>query len=256
VRSLQPLPAASTRAPLGASVVAPGVGPNIHVAGNLIINQHPGAVLAPNQIPMWNTPPQFPPPPGRLLTTNTVPLPPLSMASVNLVNDQPFTLIAVLGNVQDGRTVAYTIPAGGRTTVKLNRDAGAQRIVNYEESDGFGNVIRDQIVYAIPARILYDISVYKKDIQSVAIDLTGKSPDKVEDVQLSKTSVGIFPLPPGNELPQQATIRIMSAAQNQQNPGGVRPLPASLLKKDAARQSGDPFRSELRRLLNQPAPPK
>ncbi len=92
---------------------------------------------------------------------------------------------------------------------------------------------------------LYDISIYEIFLQSIAIDRTGTSPNPIEDVNYQPRSIGIFQVPPGAQLPQNARIDVMQTAQQSRNPGGVRPLPSKMKPVTGANPGTDPLKDIL-----------
>lgn len=56
-----------------------------------------------------------------------------------------------------------------------------------------------------------------------SIDLTGKSPNPIEDINFQGRGIGRFPLPAGDEL-VGGTIDVYRAALAAENPGAVAPL--------------------------------
>jgi hypothetical protein len=102
-------------------------------------------------------------------------------------------------------------------------------VETHEWVDPLGNVTRQEYSNPIPAAERYDISVYEKFLQSIAIDRTGKSPNKIEDINYQPKSVGRFVVPAGERLPERASIDVFGQARQANNPGGVRriQMPAS-----------------------------
>lgn len=172
-----------------------------------------------------------PPPPAISLPTVQLasheirPNPPLTPAVVTLQNSHDRDLVLLVGDLRpDQPSRQLSVPAGGSVRVRLARDAGATIREIYETQSPFGEVFREEYVTTIPPTTLYDVSVYERFLQSIAIDRTGKSPQTIEDINYQPKSVGIFPIPAGEQLPEKATIDVWRQAQAAKNPGGVRPL--------------------------------
>lgn len=172
-----------------------------------------------------------PPPPTILLPTvrlashKVLPNPPLPPALVTLANSHDSDLRLVIGDLRPGQASRQvSVPAGGSVQARLARDAGATIRETYEVHSPTGLIAREEYVTTIPPTTLYDISVYEQFLQSIAIDRTGKSPHPIEDINYQPKSVGIFPIPPGEQLPERARIDVWRQAKAADNPGGVRPL--------------------------------
>lgn len=87
----------------------------------------------------------------------------------------------------------------------------------------FGQTWTNRVVTPVPPQSLYEVVVHQWQIQSIAIDRTGKSPNPIEDINFQGKGIGRFTLPPGNEL-QSTTIDVKQAALAANNPGAVAPL--------------------------------
>jgi len=180
----------------------------------------------------------------RLARQEVVPRAELAPAVVALKNSHRNDLVVVVGDLRPGRApTELKIPAGGEVQVRLARDAGATLRETYELRSRLGVLEQQRYVTEIPPATLYDISVYERFLQSIAIDRTGKSPEAVEDVNYQPRSVGIFPVPAGDALPRQAQIDVWRQARAAGNPGGVRPLAS----REQEPQAADP----LQRLLEE-----
>lgn len=172
-----------------------------------------------------------PPPPTivlpaiRLTRHEVLANPKLPPALVTLANSHDSDLLLVIGDLRPGEASRQvSVPAGGAVQARLARDAGAIIRETYEVHSPSGRITREEYTTRIPPTTLYDISVYEQFLQSIAIDRTGKSPHPIEDINYQPKSVGIFPIPAGEQLPERARIDVWQRAKAANNPGGVRPL--------------------------------
>ncbi|QDS95441.1 hypothetical protein FF011L_42370 [Roseimaritima multifibrata] len=159
----------------------------------------------------------------RLVQHEYRPLPAGRPARIQLFNSHRSEIRIVLTDLMNQRSYPQqSIQPGQSIPVSLERDLGGEIIERYEVSDSTGRIHVDEFITVVPPAILYDISVYEKFLQSIAIDRTGKSPNVIEDVNYQAKSVGIFPLPAGNALRDGMQIDVWQEAVLQANPGGVR----------------------------------
>lgn len=157
--------------------------------------------------------------------TEVVPNSQLPPAKVDLVNSHKYALVIALGDIRRGNDFEQIrIEPGQSKTVELDRDAGATIVETVEVQSPLGGWKSQQYVTAIPPRALYDISVYEEHLQSIAIDATGTSPNRIEDVNYVPKSVGWLPLPAGQGIPARGRIDLYPKAKDQKNPGAVRRL--------------------------------
>ena len=179
--------------------------------------------------------PQFQlPPVSQTLSQQVIANPALPPSQVTLTNPARDSAMVVLADLRDPAAAQQiTLASGGSHSVTLDRDAGSQIVETFAVASPGGQWNQQQRVYQIPPVPLYDISVYEIFLQSIAIDRTGTSPNPIEDINYQPRSIGIFQVPPGDALPVQATIDVVSTANRSGNPGGVRPLPDRLKKYNA-----------------------
>ena len=161
----------------------------------------------------------------QLIGHRVVANPPLPVAEVLLTNSHQQDLYVVIADLRPGHGARQlTIPAHGAVTVPLSRDSGATLQEIYEVQSPGGGLVREQLVTVVPPATRYDVSVYERFLQSIAIDRTGKSPNVIEDVNYQPKGVGIFPLPAGPALADGAAVDVWAEARAAGNPGAVRPL--------------------------------
>lgn len=163
--------------------------------------------------------------PTRLLVNRRVVAnPPLRPVEIRFANTYDKELWVLLFDLRDpNRSIRLKIPPGGAEIAQLDRDAGGKFVETWERRHANGSVSVEEIVAELPPRSLYDVSVYELIVQSVAIDRTKRGAGRIEDIQRSPKSVGIFPVSPGDSL-HAGTTDIYQAAKRQGNPGGVRRL--------------------------------
>lgn len=180
----------------------------------------------------------------RSVSTEIVPNSPLPPARLDLVNNHKYALIVALGDVRRGEALEQIrIEPNSAKTIELDRDSGATLVETVEIRSPAGIWDRQQYVTAIPARAVYDLSVYEEHLQSIAIDATGKSPNPIEDVHYVPKSVGWLPLPSGSEMPAAGRMDLYAQAKAANNPGAVRRL-------DANQFDEQPTTNPLEQILN------
>ncbi len=195
----------------------------------------------------WPTQPVMPSiqPLYRSVQQQTIPNPPLGPASVQFANSHSETLIVLLHDLRPGGVARkLRVPAHGQELVQLDRDSGATLIETFDVRSQYGNWDRREFRTPIPPASLYDVSVYEEFLQSIAIDRTGSSPNPIEDINYQPRSVGLFVVPPGSSLPQQATLDVHGLATAARNSGAVRRL--SPKDYDHKATPSDPLREILR----------
>ncbi|MFN7720060.1 MAG: hypothetical protein ACK5PD_01500 [Pirellulaceae bacterium] len=170
-----------------------------------------------------------PAPTYRIVQQQVIPNQPLPPALVQLTNVHSEAVVLRIDDLLTGASEVVEIPAGQRLERQFERDSGSTVVETHEWVDPLGNVTRQEYSNPIPAAERYDISVYEKFLQSIAIDRTGKSPNKIEDINYQPKSVGRFVVPAGERLPERASIDVFGQARQANNPGGVRriQMPAS-----------------------------
>jgi hypothetical protein len=155
----------------------------------------------------------------RLISSKVVPNPPLAPVTLELSNSHSEELWVLVTDLRDvTRVQRLKIPAGESASVELERDAGS-RLVEIWDIPATGE--QEQRESEVPAQQLYDISVYELFVQSIAIDRTGKSAKRIEDVNRSPKSVGLINVPPGDRMKGGKTD-IYPVAKRQGNSGAVR----------------------------------
>ncbi|XZE55398.1 hypothetical protein SH139x_001409 [Planctomycetaceae bacterium SH139] len=173
------------------------------------------------------------------------PNPPLPPAATRLVNTHSSELLVRITDLRSGTFVDLAIPAGGSRNFEFQRDSGATFVESYQVADPLGNVFQQQFVTAVPPVVYYDVTVYEKFLQSIAIDRTGKSPQRIEDINYQPKGVGYFVIPPGDLFPG-GDLDVFRSAKRANNPGAVRPLDPKTFSE--AEPKDDPLKRALREL--------
>ncbi|GAA5509290.1 hypothetical protein Rcae01_04789 [Novipirellula caenicola] len=169
-------------------------------------------------------PPIRPRPQSVLIDSQVVAGPPLPPVTVGLRNGSPSDLVVTIVNLKDdAKTEQIKIPSGEVVNRQFSRAAAGERIDTYRVITEFGDVVTRQNSLPLPPEVLYEIVVHQWQVQSIAIDRTGKSPNVIEDIHYQGKGLGRFPLPAGSEL-QSGVIDVYRAAINQGNPGTVAPI--------------------------------
>ncbi|WP_372724456.1 hypothetical protein [Novipirellula sp.] len=170
----------------------------------------------------------FPPidhrPQSVLIDSQLVAGPALPPVTIGLRNGGPSDLVVTIVNLKDdSNTEQIKIRSGEVVNRSFSRSPAAERIDTYRVLNEFGDVVTRQKTLPLPAEVLYEIVVHQWQVQSIAIDRTGKSPNVIEDIHYQGKGLGRFPLPAGVEL-QPGVIDVYRAAINQGNPATVAPI--------------------------------
>ena len=226
------------------SIVFPGFG--LSFIGN-------GLQLAPmNYSPYqqwWPVAPQLPivQPLYRSVSQNVVSNAPLEPARVVLQNTHSDTIIVLLSDLRGGGgSKKIRIPSGASEVVSLDRDSGATIVETFEVQSLNGFWDRRESRIAIPPASLYDVSVYEVFLQSIAIDRTGSSPNPIEDINYQPRSIGLFAIPPGNQIANDGILDVYRTANAAKNPGSVRRLQQEDYEKPNTHAPVDPLKAILK----------
>ena len=202
----------------------------------------------------WPQTPSFalPQPQFRTVQHQVIPNTPLSPASARVINTHSDTLLVLVADRRHAQQLQkLRIPAGGSERIQLDRDAGATIIETVEMLDSFGTWQQQQFNTPIPPSVLYDMSVYEEFLQSIAIDRTGTSPNPIEDINYQPRGIGMFLIPPGDDLPAIADIDAYRIAADAQNPGAVRRLSLRELERNNSAPAADPLKDLLKKFQKQ-----
>lgn len=166
----------------------------------------------------------------------------LPPAEVELINTHKYALMVLIGDLRSGQVVKEVrIEPSKSEFITVERDPGSTIVEVVEVMTAAGGWNRQEYVTQIPPVSLYDLSVYEEILQSIAIDRTGKSPNRIEDVNYQPKSVGLLALPPGEALPERGQLQVFDQAKSAQNPGAVRRIDPKRLEKPRS----DPLESIL-----------
>ncbi len=173
-----------------------------------------------------------------LVESKLIPDTPLTSVPVKLHNGGPGEIqmeILDLNNPSNDRSLR--LRSGQSVNAEFARSAGGTLIETYQTYDIYGEPITRDLTRHIPPKVLYEIVVRTRELQSVAIDRTGKSPNPIEDANYHGRGIGRFALPPGDAL-QPGPIDVYRTALSRGNGFTVAPILAS---EKPVPGSGDPL---------------
>jgi hypothetical protein len=180
-----------------------------------------------------------------LIESQVVPAAPLPPARIVLTHRQNETLRVEIYDQKKRQTIFQNdIPAGQSIEVTLPRDAGGVVHETYQSVGPFGDIVQRNITRNIPIDVRYEVIVHQWQIQSIAIDRTGKSPSQIEDIQYQGKGIGRFTLPAGPQL-TDGQIDVYRNAVAAGNRGAIAPL---LPSSEDDRPASDPLRRALEEL--------
>jgi hypothetical protein len=168
--------------------------------------------------------PRFPafvytPPRSVVIASQVVAAPDLPPARIELSHRRTDTLhVEVYDRKQRKNVYSGDIPAGQSFELILPRDAGGVVNETYQTYGPYGEVVQRNVTRTLPLSVRYDVIVRLWQIQSIAIDRTGKSPSPIEDINFQGKGLGRFVLPAGPKLVdgQIDVYRNAVAARNQE----------------------------------------
>jgi len=188
-------------------------------------------------------PPTIQVPIQRLVTATVEPNPPIPSVRTRLINSDRSELLVRITDLRTGVSTDVRISPGGGHDIELDRDAGATFIEKYEVVGPAGPLLSQQFVTPVPPSSFYDVSVYQKFLQSIAIDRTGKSPNPIEDINFQAKSIGLFVIPAGDGF-SGGELDVMRLAKRANNPGGVRSIAPNAFNR--ADERVDPLEQVIR----------
>lgn len=161
--------------------------------------------------------------PVRVAAREITPNPGVKPANVRFENRHAEELLVrIYDNRASQRPIDITLAPGESRVVPLERDTGGFVTQTYFDRGVFGGVVQRVRTVPIPPAQIYDVTVYEKSISSVYFDRTTNRTNVPDEVQRSLKSIGAFPIPPGDLLPDGARIDVYREAASQRNPGAVR----------------------------------
>lgn len=159
-----------------------------------------------------------------LVSRNLIANPPLAPATIQFVNSYREALRLTITDIKKKQTLASeNIGPKQSISVQLPRDAGGRSVEVYQALGLDGTYQNREVVREIPPTVRYQVTVHQWQVQSIAIDRTGKSPNVIEDINMQGRGLGMFTLPPGNQL-QDGQIDIYQSAIGAQNQGAIAPI--------------------------------
>jgi hypothetical protein len=189
-------------------------------------------------------PPVYRPPQSVIIDRKVIAAPALPPAHVRLVHRRNETLnVEVLDRKLKRPVFQGQIPPGQSVDLTLPRDAGGHVVETYQAVNAWGDSVQRTVTRALPTSIRYEVIVHEWQIQSIAIDRTGKSPSPIEDVNYQGRGLGRFTLPAGDQL-IDGQIDVYRAAVGANNAGLVAPIATPT-------QDDGPTRDPLREVLEQ-----
>lgn len=213
----------------------PSTGP-IFVAPLVLGQIFPVPVPVPFLVPVHQ-------PQSVLIDSQLFPDPPAPPARIELANTTQYKLRVAFIDLLENRSVASRdIEPGTSIPIRVPRTVGATLVENYRTYGPFGDISDHQVSRTIGAEIRYELVVRRWQIQSLAIDRTGKSPNPIEDISFVGQGVGRFRFPAGPSL-SDGRIDVHRAAIAAGNAGTVPPL---VPRGDAQRTPSDPLQEALR----------
>jgi len=163
-------------------------------------------------------------PRSTLIQSEVVAAPPLPPANLLLSHRRNETLRVEIYDSKKRQTIFRgDIPTGQSVQVTLPRDAGGYVNETYQSVGPYGDVVQRNVTRVLPVTVRYEVTVHQWQVQSIAIDRTGKSPSPIEDIQYQGKGLGRFALPAGKLL-TDGQIDVYRAASAARNQGAVAPL--------------------------------
>ncbi len=188
--------------------------------------------------------------PVRIVGTRWIPHPPPPPVRLQMSNGHKYALLVLIGDSRDpSRFEKAVVEPGDSIERIIQREPGATLVEEVELWTPYGAWERQRFETQIPSAFTLDFSVYEKFLQSVAVDATGKSPNRIEDVNYVPKSVGRFAWIVDESLPQVVRIDVYERALAANNPGAVRKLDPR--EWEEAEETDSP----LERVLHESQPP-
>jgi hypothetical protein len=158
----------------------------------------------------------------QLVRRTMTPVQPLPPVLVEFENRHTEELVVRLVDVRDPqRPMELRIAPGKSISQRLDRDAGAVWEESYLVPGPLGELAEEVVRYPLPPRLLHQAVVYTNRVTSVYFDRTknkGPIPDKETR---SLVSLGVFPLPPGDQLRDGDRLDVHAEAVNRRNSGAA-----------------------------------
>jgi hypothetical protein len=151
-----------------------------------------------------------------------VPNAPLAPVEVSMENTHSEELVLRIFDARrPDRPIEMRIPAGGRLTQRLERDAGATLEEVHLLAAPGGQLVEDVSRYPLPPQQLYSVVVYANRVTSVYFDRTKNRTDTPDEESRSLVSLGVFPIPPGELVREGERFDVYTEARRQRNPGAA-----------------------------------
>lgn len=160
----------------------------------------------------------------QLVSRRVIPNPPLPPARVSLDNSGPDELIVqVVDQAVPMAPPEVRIPAGASSPVAFERDSGGTLEEVYLAPGPLGTLVEQVERFPIPPQPRYTIVAWSNKVTYQYIDRRKEKPKgAVPSFDLkSHVSLGVFPIPPGDLLPEGGRVDVYREATLQRNPGAV-----------------------------------
>lgn len=181
--------------------------------------------------------------PGRLIEQQIVPYEALEPVTVTLDNPGKEPLVVRTYHLRtQGRGTEHRLAPGQAVDLTFERDPGAVLRQVYRVRR-FGGAYEDQVVEKpIPPKPLYTFVVFAERETYRYIDRTGKKGGLPNFSSASAVGLGVFDLPPGEEVEDGAVIEPEREAAARRNPGAVAAFqpPLPLLDRSKTREEARP----------------
>ncbi len=183
----------------------------------------PRLVVPPVVVPPMVIPPAQVPR-SVLVSRNVIANPPLPPATIQFVNSYREALRLTITDIKKKQVLASeNVGPKQSISVQLPCDAGGRSVEVYQALGLDGTYQNREVVREIPPTVRYQVTIHQWQVQSIAIDRTGKSPNVIEDINMQGRGLGMFSLPPGNQL-QDGQIDVYQSALGAQNQGAIAPI--------------------------------
>lgn len=193
-----------------------GVGFAVDRTGRVVVGQRrgerwdchfcsPGSALAP-----------------RIARRSIVPNEPLPPVTVHFENRHSEELLLRIHDLETGAApVEVKLAPGESAAQRIQRSSGATLEESYFATLPSGQVIDDRHRVPLPPKARYTVTVYVNRETSVYFDRTRNKGPIPDEVNKSLVSVGVFVIPPGGLVEDDAHIDVYREALGRRNPGAV-----------------------------------
>lgn len=158
----------------------------------------------------------------RLRQREIVPNPPLPPVEIMMRNDHREMLVVRVFDRRDGlKKYDLKLAPHSVSKIKIDRDAGAVARESITLVGPRGGGIQDVRVSQLPAQSLYEVVVFEHKVTSQYFDRTKNKSSRPDSEQKALVSVGVFPIPAGEQMKSGSQVSVFSTAKSQKNPGAA-----------------------------------